>query len=40
MFQDCKTDLERCSDLSDMEGFNCNECKVVVAFILIRLLEL
>jgi hypothetical protein len=31
-FEDCKTDLERCSHLSDMEAFNCNECKVVVAF--------
>jgi hypothetical protein len=36
MFQDCKIDLERCSHFSDMEAFNCNECKVVVYFILIR----
>jgi hypothetical protein len=24
-FEDCKTDLECCSHLSDMEAFNCNE---------------
>jgi hypothetical protein len=27
-FKDCKTDLEHFSHLSNMEAFNCNECKV------------
>jgi hypothetical protein len=27
-FEDCKTDLEHCSHLSDMEAFNFNEYKL------------